>query len=191
MSVYFGPFVPESKDELKKHIQRVLADQGPSVDLNYIDVLRVTNMDGLFMFSRFNGNIARWNVSNVDSMVEMFYECAFNGDISDWDTSRVENMANMFPKSAFTGDISKWNTGAVKNFYEMFLDGAFAGDISQWIMEPTNVGRLSRMFSDAQTRRLTHPNLYCWAASINERAEMRLNPPWQSHVDAMRPMLAG
>lgn len=193
MNEQFAPYIAENKDELKEYLQflSARARDWPATDLNFIDVSRVDNMDCLFSSSRFNGDISKWNVSNVDSMVEMFYASAFKGDISSWDTSNVESMANMFQKSAFVGDISKWNTRRVENFREMFLDGAFAGDISQWVIEPSTPSKLSRMFSDAQTPRLTHPNVYCWAVSINDYQEILLHRPWQDHVDAMRPALAG
>ena len=38
----------------------------------------------------------------------MFSKSSFNGDISKWDVSNVKYMDNMFYNSSFTGDISLW-----------------------------------------------------------------------------------
>jgi surface protein len=39
-------------------------------------------------------------------MSDMFYHSAFNGDISKWDVSNVINMRSMFEESDFNRDIS-------------------------------------------------------------------------------------
>jgi surface protein len=54
----------------------------------------------------------------------------FNGDISKWDVSNVDNMAAMFQYSAFNGNISKWNVSNVRNMEEMFDGSKFNNDIS-------------------------------------------------------------
>ena len=66
-------------------------------------------MSGLFRDSTFNGDISKWNVSNVKYMTGMFMNSKFNGDISKWNVCKVENMAEMFKNSVFSRDISKWN----------------------------------------------------------------------------------
>jgi len=38
-------------------------------------------------------------------MYEMFKDSHFNGDISKWDVSNVTNMSSMFSGSKFNGDI--------------------------------------------------------------------------------------
>ena len=50
----------------------------------------------LFAGLKFNGDISKWNVSNVRDMENMFDGSSFNGDISKWDVSKVKNMSNMF-----------------------------------------------------------------------------------------------
>jgi surface protein len=42
-------------------------------------------------------------------MSELFESSSFNGDISKWDVSNVEAMNWMFDGSIFNCDISKWN----------------------------------------------------------------------------------
>ena len=50
----------------------------------------------MFYKSEFNGNIYKWNVSNVTNMVGMFYGSKFNGDISNWDVSNVKFKLYIF-----------------------------------------------------------------------------------------------
>ena len=46
---------------------------------------------------KFNCDISRWDVSNVERMDFMFNYCEkFNCDLSHWDVSNVTNMANAF-----------------------------------------------------------------------------------------------
>ena len=103
---------PKTKNELINIINNRIAEEGPNCDLNDIDTSLITDMSGLFCRtgrSRFNGDISKWNVSNVESMADMFNKSAFNGDISNWDVSKVRYMGWMFAYSKFDGDLSKWN----------------------------------------------------------------------------------
>ena len=90
-------YFPETKKELKAIIIQRIKDEGNEVDLNDIDVSKITNMESLFFGSEFNGDISNWNVSNITNMDEMFYRCfKFNKDISKWDVSNVKSTLNMF-----------------------------------------------------------------------------------------------
>ena len=61
-------FTPNSKDELKAEIKRAIREHGTNVDLNYIDATLITDMSRLFENSDFNGDISKWDVSNVKYM---------------------------------------------------------------------------------------------------------------------------
>ena len=82
---------------MKDIILKRIKDEGNEVDLNDIDVSKITDMSSLFEVTNFNGNISNWDVSNVTNMSGIFVGCeSFNQDISSWDVSNVTNMTNMF-----------------------------------------------------------------------------------------------
>ena len=90
-------YFPKTKKELQKLIEQRIKDEGNEVDLNDIDVSEITDMSGLFEVTDFNGNISKWDVSNVTDMSFMFYDCkSFNQDISNWDVSNVKSNKYMF-----------------------------------------------------------------------------------------------
>ena len=119
-----------------------------TADLNWIDTSNITNMERMFSWTIFNGNISKWDVSHVKNMYKMFDQTIFNGDISEWDVSNVLEMSGMFKDSNFNGDISKWNVSNVKHMSEMFCNSAFNQDISNW--DVSNVQDMDRMFFDSE-----------------------------------------
>jgi surface protein len=66
-------------------------------------------MKAMFEFSEFNGDISKWDVSNVENMMGMFSESRFNSRISSWNVSKVKDLDWMFEKSEFKGDLRPWN----------------------------------------------------------------------------------
>ena len=50
---------------------------GPNCDLNHIDISKVKNMSYMFCNSPFNGDISKWNVSNVKRTDGMFFSMDF------------------------------------------------------------------------------------------------------------------
>ena len=51
----------------------------------------------LLMHTTFNGDLSKWDVSNVTNMDSMFHDAeSFNGDLSKWNVSNVTNMNDMF-----------------------------------------------------------------------------------------------
>jgi surface protein len=86
-------------------------------DLSRVCTTKIRNGYRLFI-SRpdFNGDISKWDVSNVENMYEMFKGSTFNGDISKWDVSNVENMERMFLGNFYINqDLSSWNVEKVTN----------------------------------------------------------------------------
>ena len=128
-------YFPKSKDELRDIILQRIKDEGNEVDLNDIDVSKITDMSHLFEYTDFKGNISNWDVSNVTNMRFMFYGCkSFNKDISNWDVSNVNDMNYMFYRcESFNQDISRWDVSNVKDMRSMFWGCTnFNSDISKW-----------------------------------------------------------
>ena len=117
-------YFPETKKELREIIENRIENEGNEVDLNDIDVSKITDMSNLFEYLDFNGDISGWDVSNVTNMRAMFYECeAFNQDISEWDVSNVTDMSYMFEDcKTFNQDISTWDVSKVKDSDNMFFN---------------------------------------------------------------------
>ena len=62
----------------------------------------------MFWNSKFDGDISKWDTSNVRYMRGMFYSSVFSGDISNWNTNRVEDMDYMFEISPLEGKEPEW-----------------------------------------------------------------------------------
>ena len=140
-------YFPETKDELKKIINERIKEEGNEVDLNDIDVSQIKDMSYLFDETNFNGDISKWDVSNVTNMCGMFFRCKiFNQDISEWNVSNVKNMSYMFYEcTKFNKDISTFNVSNVENMNSMFYRCInFNQDISKW--DVANVKEMSYMF---------------------------------------------
>ena len=135
---------PTNKKELQELIYRRIKEQGPSCDLNDIDVSEIKDMSELFRESNFRGDISKWDVSNVEDMSKMFLASHFNGDISKWDVGNVKYMSEMFRLSSFNGDISKWDVRNVIDMSYMFTSSNFDRDISKWNV--SNVYDMAYMF---------------------------------------------
>ena len=87
----------------------------------------------------FNGDVSRWDVSNVTTMYAMFYGASsFNGEVSQWVVSNVTSMWAMFENAiSFNGDVSGWNVSNVRYMESMFRDAtSFIGDVSGWNIHP-------------------------------------------------------
>ena len=65
-------YYPKTKDKLKDIIKRRIESEGNECDLNDIDTSNIIDMSSLFEDSDFNGDISKWDVSNVTNMDSMF-----------------------------------------------------------------------------------------------------------------------
>ena len=76
-------YFPESKEELQDILKELIKERGNNGDFNDIDTSEITDMSNLFEdMTDFNGDISKWDVSNVISMQGMFFNSSFNRDIS-------------------------------------------------------------------------------------------------------------
>ena len=162
---------PATKADLVAEITRAMNEHGNEVDLNYIDTSAITNMRWLFGsygksgygLNKFDGDISKWDVSNVTDTSRMFVSAAsFNGDISEWDVSQVTTMQSMFyGAKAFNQNISEWKTSKVTNMKAMFYDAnVFNGDISKW--DVSKVTNMKAMFEYAH---MFNSNISGWDVS--------------------------
>jgi len=137
---------PKTKEELIKVIKKEIYEvQGTKknpnwkADLNCIDTSLITDMSYLFAeeynLEKFDGDISKWDVSNVENMESMFYNSKFNGDISNWYVFNVKNMNFMFYKSRFNRNISNWNVSNIREMIRMFAYSDFNQDISNWKLD--------------------------------------------------------
>lgn len=66
-------YFPETKEELEDILNQLIEDRGNDGDFNDIDTSEITDMSELFKdMEKFNGDISKWNVSNVTNMRGMF-----------------------------------------------------------------------------------------------------------------------
>ena len=146
-----GKDIIKAKDsDIKTIVNTQIAKLGNTGDFNHIDVVEVTNMKELFQTSKFNGDISKWNVSNVTDMSSMFRNSqTFNQDIASWDVSNVTDMQFMFSQAtAFNQDIGSWNVSKVTNMSGMFgITTSFNQDIGSWNV--SKVTDMSEMFYGA------------------------------------------
>ena len=104
-------YFPKTKDELAKLVNKLIKERGNEADLNDIDTSRITDMSKLFYITKFNGDISKWDVSNVTNMYAMFRRSEFtgeNGDISKWNVTSVEDMHEMFYGSPLENNPPSW-----------------------------------------------------------------------------------
>ena len=104
-------FSPKTKEELIQIIENEIEKNGLNCSLNHINTSKITDMSYLFRGSNFDGDISKWDVSNVRNMRRMFSYSHFtgeNGGISKWNVRRVKDMYEMFENSHFNSDISDW-----------------------------------------------------------------------------------
>ena len=75
---------PKNKSELMKIIKGAIKKEGNNCDLNFIDTSLIDDMSKLFRESEFNGDISKWDVSNVKSIDGMFENSPLEGREPDW-----------------------------------------------------------------------------------------------------------
>ena len=67
---------PKTKEELKDLLKQLIEERGNEGDFNDIDTSKIKDMSDLFNgMDKFNGDISKWNVSNVKNNNKIFYNC--------------------------------------------------------------------------------------------------------------------
>ena len=125
------PISAYSEQHLRDLIAQAMAVQGEKADLNHIDVGAISDFDGLFEDSSFNGNISQWDVSQGIYAANMFKNSAFDGDISHWNWQWLQTADGMFSNSVFKGDISLWRLQHLYSCEDMFAGSLFNGDLTR------------------------------------------------------------
>lgn len=133
--------ITATNETIKQIVMDEMKKIGTKADLNHIDVSQVTDMSGLFE-------------QDDDSWGRRLRHCNFNGDISKWDVSNVKHMNGMFRQSKFNGDITDWNVSdncckdnmfaqqniklAKKHVSRMHLAALLGGSNSEYYMYSSN-----------------------------------------------------
>ena len=115
-------YQPKTKRELHNLLNQLIEERGNEGDFNDIDTSKITDISYLFYMDNFNGDISKWDVSNVKDMMGTFYECkSFNQPLNNWEVSNVTNMDGMFYGcESFNYDISNWDVSNVNYNYKIF-----------------------------------------------------------------------
>ena len=156
----YGIFKAKTNGDLCALVYTIIKIAGNTCDLNCIDVSDVQDMSFVFHIygMNFDGNISKWDVSNVVNMQAMFADTVFCGNIANWNVSNVINMHAMFSNSKFNGNISKWDVSNVRRIEMMFYKSYFSGDINNW---------------NINIDKITYPDK--WA--VFDKSPLEKNPP--------------
>lgn len=101
--------------------------------LENLDVSKIRDFSFVFRESYYNGDLSKWNTSNVKYMDYMFSFSDFNNDsLKNWNLSNVTNIRGMFYHTPFNGNISNWNISNIIEMQSVFEYSNFNGDISKW-----------------------------------------------------------
>ena len=149
---------PQTKDELAAIIYKTCQEKGWDCDLNSIDTSKITDMSFLFSgdakggygLEHFNGDISKWNTSNVTDMEGMFWGAdSFNQNINNWDVSNVTDMSKMFCCAhSFNQPLNNWDTSNVTDMSYMFCSAhSFNQPLDKW--NTKNVKNMAIMFNGA------------------------------------------
>ena len=110
-------YQPQTRNELKDLLEKLIKERGNNADLNDIDVSNIKDFSLLFSYGNlkeFDGDISDWDVSNAGTFDAMFYTSKFSGknsDLSHWNVNNAYCLACMFERSAFNQkqQIENWN----------------------------------------------------------------------------------
>ena len=177
---------PQTTEELAAIIKQTCEEQGWNCDLNFIDTSKITDMSYLFSdneeygygLEHFNGDISKWNTSNVTEMYEMFCGAKnFNQPLNNWDTSKVTNMEGMFGEAhSFNQPLDNWDVSNVTSMWAMFSNAhSFNQPLDNW--NTNNVDDMTFMFSDAKSFKSEIPDFRNYKGTKEELFDELGLPP--------------
>ncbi len=179
------PISANSEQHLRELIAQAMAAHGERADLNHIDVGAISNFDGLFQNSAFNGDISQWDVSQGLYADNMFSNSAFDGNIANWNWQSLRTADGMFSNSVFKGDISQWKFRHLSSCEDMFFASAFDGDISNW-----TVGHVRKMRCMFRRARFSG-DLFNWDFLNRPNCNGMLDPTFAGRLPRLRSLPAG
>lgn len=138
--------VVEDKLSLKRIIAFLMYKFGNNLDLNFIDVSKLTDFRKVFngrmrirvdknskekeiVLNRFNGWIDEWNTISAKSMKSMFKDSVFNRHNLNFDVRNVEEMDSMFENALFDKEINFLNSINLKSATKMFANKKISSKI--------------------------------------------------------------
>ena len=153
---------PQDNGQLIRIIKQTCDLKGWDCDLNFIDTSKITNMSCLFAaddigfnlgLEKFNGDISKWNTSNVTNMSFMFAGTKnFNQPLNNWNTSNVKNMRGMFNEAdSFNQPLDNWDVSNVTDMSDMFCYAkSFNQPLNKWNIS-SNIQDMYSMFFMAES----------------------------------------
>lgn len=144
----YNEFEDDDEDDSFDDAYELYEEEGlVTIDLNFIDVSKITDMSYVFHeaiswenedldielddFQGFYLLIDRWDVSNVTDMEGMFMEVEFRADLYDWNVSNVKNMSMMFDQcGVFDSNLSSWNVSKVEYMDGIFCEENYCFDVN-------------------------------------------------------------
>jgi surface protein len=118
----------------------------------YWDLSNLLDTRWILLPKYFNGDVSRWDVSNVRIMGYLFAGCeSFNQPLETWNVSNVVCMQNMFREChSFNQPLEEWNVSNVKDMFSMFAGcKSFNQPLERW--NTSNVQLMGVMFSGASS----------------------------------------
>jgi surface protein len=133
-------------------------------DISRWDTSQVTDFWGMFYgASNFNQPIGNWDVTSALTMYYMFRDAKkFNQPIGNWDVSKVTNMGGMFwGASAFNQPIGSWDVSEVTYMVRVFdAATAFNQDIGSW-----NTAKVNEMYGMFQSASSFDHDISSWTGN--------------------------